>query len=298
MLHNVKRLAIGTSILVGAGAIATTPAFAGSLTGAALNNTAVNGTDYYLYDANATNTFRNDNASLASILTGNAGSPTGNVELFANSETLNNTQFNSNTKVTTLSGLIGGKSITLSSLTAADWSTNVGGGLTLAQKWFQDALTANGLGSLIGTTTGNNAFTAFLASGGRQRFSDPNISYVNQNDTTGEISIGLAGHLDAKSLLLPVVPNALKPLLAGKTIQASEIVKVSYNGGPAQFLYNFTATDSKLVELGDGISHKGNYEVTLAGIPPEAVPEPSAMLGLMAVGGLFAASKRKSRKTA
>ena len=298
MLHNIKRLAIGTSILVGAGAIATTPAFAGSLTGATLNNDAVNGTDYYLYDANTTNTFRNDSASLSKILTGNAGSPTGNVELFANSEKLTNTQFNSYSKVTTLSGVIGGKSITLSSLTLADWNSVQKNGKTLAKSWFDDALTNNGLGALVGTSTANTLYSSFISKGGLQRFSDPNISYVNQNDTTGEISIGLAGHYDATSLLLPVIPNSLKPLLAGKTLQASEIVKVSYNGGPAQYLYNFTATNSGLVEVGDGISHKGNYEVTLDGIPPEAVPEPSAMLGLMAVGGLFAASKRKSRKTA
>ncbi|WP_017717132.1 NF038130 family PEP-CTERM protein [Kamptonema formosum] len=288
----VKKLLVGATLAAGVTALASAPAKAGSLTGASI--TGVNGTDYYLYDANATNTYRNDAASLSTILTGSSSSPTGNVELFANSETLNNTAFSTYSTVTTLSGQIGGRNITLSSLTAADWATNVGGGLTLAQKWFNDALTNNGLGSLIGTTTGNTAYTSFQLSGGRQRFSDANISYVNQNDTTGQISIGLAGHLDAKSLLLPVVPPSLQPLLAGKTIQASEIVKVSYDGGPAQYLYNFSATNSGLVEQGDGISHTGNYELLLAGIPPAKVPEPSAMLGLMGVGG-FLAAKRKMK---
>lgn len=286
----VKKLLVGATLAAGVTALATAPAKAGTLTGASI--TGVNGTDYYLYDANATNTYRNNAASLSTILTGNSSSPTGNVELFANSETLNNTQFATYSTVTTLSGLLGGRSITLSSLTAADWASTVAGGLTLAQKWFNDALTNNGLGSLIGTTTGNNAYSSFLASGGRQRFSDANISYVNQNDTTGQISIGLAGHLDAKSLLLPFVPTSLQPFLAGKTIQASELVKVVYDGGPAQYLYNFSATNSGLVEQGDGISHKGNYELLLTGIPPAKVPEPSAMLGLMGVGG-FLAAKRK-----
>lgn len=286
----VKKLLVGATLAAGVTALASAPAKAGSITGASI--TGVNGTDYYLYDANTTNTFRNDAASLSTILTGDSSSPTGNVELFANSETLNNAAFSSYSKVTTLSGQIGGRSITLSSLTAADWASTVAGGKTLAQTWFNDALTNNGLGSLIGTSTGNTAYTSFLASGGRQRFSDANISYVNQNDTTGQISIGLAGHLDAKSLLLPVVPASLQPLLAGKTIQASEIVKVSYDGGQAQYLYNFTATNSGLVEKGDGISHKGNYELLLTGIPPAKVPEPSAMLGLMGVGG-FLAAKRK-----
>lgn len=295
----VKKLLVGATVAAGVTALASAPAKAGTLTGASI--TGVNGTDYYLYDVKDTNsdgiadkTYRKDAASLPTILTGSSSSPTGNVELFANSETLNNTAFNSYSKVTTLSGQIGGRSITLSSLKAADWATNVGGGLTLAQKWFSDALTANGLGSLIGTTTGNNAYTSFIANNGRQRFSDANISYVNQNNTTGQISIGLAGHLNAKSLLLPVVPSSLQPLLAGKTIQASEIVKVSYDGGPAQYLYNFSATNSGLVEEGDGISHTGNYELLLAGIPPAKVPEPSAMLGLMGVGG-FLAAKRKMK---
>ena len=319
MLQTIKRLAIGASMVVGASAIATAPAFAASITGATV--TGVNGTDYYLYDANTTNTYRNDSASLSTILTGDATSPTGNIELFANSEksplspaanatvtqrlfTFKN--FVAYTTSTTLSGQIGGKNISLSSLTAADWfgASGVGAinaastttaintainGLyntsNLATQWFNTAL------STYGVTPTQNLFTAFLLNGGFQRFSDPNISYVNQNNTTGQISIGLAGHYDA-ARLLGLTPNP------SKALQASELVKVSYNGGPAEYLYNFSATNSGLVEQGDGISHKGNYEVTIAGIPPVQVPEPSSMLGLMAVGGLFAASKRKAMKKA
>lgn len=309
----VKKLLVGATLAAGVTALASAPAKAGSLTGASI--TGVNGTDYYLYDVKDTNsdgivdkTYRNNAASLPTILTGNSSSPTGNVELFANSEALNNTAFNSSSTVTTLSGQIGGRNITLSSLTAADWATNVGGGLTLAKKWFNDALTANGFGSLVNSTnvmlaaTYNTAYSTFINNGGRQRFSDANISYVNQNDTTGQISIGLAGHYDATSLLLgnlnptqQAMLNAFRdPSQAGAPIQASELVRVSYDGGPAQYLYNFTATNSGLVELGDGISHSGNYELLLAGIPPEQVPEPSAMLGLMGVGG-FLAAKRKMK---
>lgn len=291
----VKKLLVGATLAAGVTALASAPAKAGSITGASI--TGVNGTDYYLYDANTTNTFRNDAASLSTILTGDSSSPTGNVELFANSEALNNTAFNSYSTVTTLSGQIGGRNITLSSLTAADWATNVGGGLTLAQKWFNDALTNNGLGSFVNsanTTTAatyNVAYQTFLVNNGRQRFSDPNISYVNQNDTTGQISIGLAGHLNARSLLASVLPGQFQSYLPA-TVRASELVKVSYDGGPAQYLYNFSATNSGLVEQGDGISHSGNYELTFAGIPPAQVPEPSAMLGLMAVGGLLAAKRK------
>jgi len=58
---------------------------------------------------------------------------------------------------------------------------------------------ATGLGSLNRTSNGTKLFNIFKTNGGFQRFSDPNIPYVNQ-DAIGTISIGLAGHYDASSL--------------------------------------------------------------------------------------------------
>lgn len=291
MLQTIKRIAIGASMVVGASAIATAPAMAGSLTGATIGGTAPS--DYYVYGVSGNQTVRVQNptqADIQNVLGGNAGTPTGNVELRASSEQAG---FDF-TKNTTLSGTIGGKGITLSSLTLSDWNTTVSGGLTLAQKWFNDALTNNGLGGLIGTSIGNTAYNSFLANGGRQRFTDPNISYVNQNDTTGQVSIGLAGHLNARTLLAAVLPAQYQSFLPA-TVKASEIVKVSYDGGPAQYLYSFNPTASGLSAAEDGFSHNGNYEVSFQGVQ---VPEPSSMLGLMALGGLFAATKRKSQKVA
>jgi hypothetical protein len=156
--------------------------------------------------------------------------------------------------------------------------------------------------SQTATVAYGTAWNKFNSGGGLQRFSDPNISYVNQNDTTGQVSIGLAGHLDATSLLLGTLSSTEQTLLntlrdpskAGAPMQASEIVKVVYDGGPAQYLYNFSATNSGLVAADDLKSHTGNYELLLAGIPPAQVPEPSAMLGLMGLGG-FLAAKRKMK---
>ena len=79
--------------------------------------------------------------------------------------------------------------------------------------------------------------------------------------------------------------------------QASEVVKVTYNG-KTNLLYSFSATESGLSNnrLGaDGKSHSGNYEVTIQGVPPAAVPEPSVMLGLSGVAGVFA-TQRKLKK--
>lgn len=401
MTGTIKKLLIGTSVLASFSVIVGTPALAGTLKNATVTGTA----SYLTYDADSTNTFLVPNsgapawANERKVLDGNSGSPTGNIELFSNSETLSNADFAAYNGGSTLAGTIGGKSITLSSLTAADWDTDMGGGQTLAQKWLNDLIVANNLSPLLGANTQSEILSGFVAGGGLQRFSDPNVAYVNQ-DNDGTVRIGLAGHFngapmiqqalqptqvkmqtayntaqgmlteaqtklnDAKTLVATAptklaelqaakaaAPNLLKAgiqakidLLTGQValanelivklpakiteaqsqlaalsakldpltafinktdliIKASEIVKVSYDGGAAQYLYSFDATQSGLYNkeeferYGLKTSHSGNYEVSLKGTPSESVPEPSAMLGLIAVGGLFAA-KRKLVKNA
>ncbi|MBE9035545.1 NF038130 family PEP-CTERM protein [aff. Roholtiella sp. LEGE 12411] len=282
MKMNFEKLVIGASIAIGVSAIATVPAQAGTLTGASIGGTAA--TDYLVYDSNATNTFAipNSQTNVQKVLDGSAANPTGNVELAASSEKAG---FNF-TKNTTLQGQIGGKDITLSSLTLSDWTSSYKG-TTFGQYWFNQALTFNGLSSVVGTITGQGLFANFVNQGGFQRFSDPNISYVNQNDNTGLISIGLAGHYDAAPLL-GLSSNPLRPL------QASEIVKYTYNG-VTDYLFSFQATRSGLTELSDGVSHSGNYQVSIQGVPPTAVPEPSVILGMLSVAGVFA-TQRKLKK--
>lgn len=305
MVGVVKKFLIGASVAAGMSAIATTPAFAGTLTGATIGGTAAD--DYYVYDSNTTDTFLvpSNAANVQKVLSGNAASPTGNVELRRSSEQAN---FDF-TKNTTLTGQIGGKDITLSSLTASDWTG------AFANKWYSAALVENGFASVL-----NNAavyvsgFNKFKNNGGFQRFSDPNISYVNQDDSTGQISIGLAGHFDATDLLLAGLTQQEKGMFfsmrsadkQGKAIQASEIVKYTYDG-KTDYLYSFLATNSGLVNgVGpgaDGKSHNGNYEVKMPGSKAvsapglQAVPEPSSVLALIALGGIFA-SKRKLMKQA
>ncbi|MFH7030550.1 MAG: NF038130 family PEP-CTERM protein [Heteroscytonema crispum UTEX LB 1556] len=295
MKTTFKKLAIGASMAVSVSAIASAPAHAGSLTGATIGGTAAN--DYLVYDSNATNTFLAPNtpANVQKVLDGNAAKPGGNVELRASTEkaSFNSTEF---TKNTTLTGQIGGKSLTLSSLTSDDWNSSYQG-TTFGQYWFNQALSTNGFGNFVASPIATTLFNTFVTSGGFQRFSDPNISYVNQNDASGLISIGLAGHLNATNLLLPIVPNNLKPLLANRVIQASEIVKYTYNG-KTDYLFSFNATASGLTEKGDGISHSGNYEVTIQGEPTKSVPEPSVMLGLLGVAGVFASQRKLKLKKA
>ncbi|CBN56637.1 conserved hypothetical protein [Kamptonema sp. PCC 6506] len=77
-------------------------------------------------------------------------------------------------------------------------------------------------------------------------------------------------------------------------LQASELVKVIY-GGKTEYKYSFNATQSGLTASDDGISHNGNYEVTLSAEP---VPEPTTMVGLILGGSGLLAARRKSMKKA
>lgn len=289
----LANLALGASLFAG---LFAAPAWAASIT----NPTLGGANDVILYNSNGVNTFADPGASLDAILAGNASNPGGNVELFASSE---QPGANFNTP-TTLSGTLNGTSITLSSLTAADWDV-------FGVQWFSEFLDAavTSTGRTLAGLAGYSdlaLYDIFVDAGGREFFSDPNISYVNQDDTTGEVTIGLAGHLNARDRILgilpPAIPSPFGPIpvagLLNPEIQASEIVKVLYGDQPARYLWSFSATASGLVEAGDGVSHDGNYEVKFQGNlpehPPEAVPEPATVLGLVALGGVLVAAKRKS----
>lgn len=293
---------------IGVSALATVPAQAGTLTAAGISGTAAS--DYLVYDVegNSTKVVDKTLANVRKVLDGNAANPTGNVELRSSSEQVG---FDF-TKNTTLTGQIGGKSITLSSLTATDWFSTASGLSTtygannFANTWFNQFYDAAGLASnesaiklaqKLPTYTPSSflrqqAFNTFFNINGFQRSSDPNISYVNQNDTTGEIKIGLAGHYNLKDYYAPLLGTLGNFLKDG--FQASEVVKVTYND-KTDFLYSFSATASGLTNSSgagaDGKSHSGNYEVSIKGVPPVAVPEPSIILGLLGVAGVFATQR-------
>jgi hypothetical protein len=297
----VQKFILATAVVASAGALS--PAHAGTLQSATIGGS--NASDYLIYGSNATSTFLvpNNPANLTSALSGNSSSPTGNVELAASSEKAG---FDF-TKNTTLNGTIGGKTISISSLTKSDWLSPIGT-TTFGQSWFNQALTSNSIS--LDSTVKASLFSIFQNNGGFERFSDPNISYVNQNDTTGKISIGLAGHYSANSLFTQSIDTYLakttglnaatklqlagmKTTLASKPIQASEVFKYTYNG-QTNYGYSFLATKSGLVEQSDGISHNGNYEVVFQGIaPPKKVPEPTVVLSLLGLAGVAAVRRRK-----
>ncbi|MDY6783124.1 MAG: NF038130 family PEP-CTERM protein, partial [Cyanobacteriota bacterium] len=189
-----------------------------------------------------------------------------------------------------------GFDVTFSSLTAVDWfgtglNTNYGAN-NLANRWFSAALASNGgkLGYLVETEFGGNvaaAFNFFLNHKGFQRLSDPNIAYVHKIGSA--VNFGLAGHQNAGQ----VFDNpALQQLFAG--IHASEVFAITYKGDTS-YGYSFDEPfTSGVVNAKDGFSHNGTFDFTLVTLDNPELPEPSAAIALMAVGGGLVALKKRS----
>lgn len=334
MKTNIQKLLVGASVGLCVSAIGTNPASAASLTNPMV--TGEKGKDYLIYehvpnpDPEATTDFTrlNNDADLETVLQGscsvggafvpsnscNKGEPGGNVELFANSEQLSLDEFLDYTTVTSLTGDLGDKSITLSSLTATDWfgedlNTNYEAD-NLANEWFEAALASYGITNDLLETANmfipeipnskTSLFNQFRDKGGFQRFSDPNIAYVDMDDMTGSLEVGLAGHYDGVDLIFDGLTDQQKDMLSvflqGKPVQAAELVKIDYEG-EITYHYSFSAAESGLLERGDMMSHTGLYDPELStNVEVQNVPEPSFILGsLLAAGGMFAA-KRKQKK--
>lgn len=293
---------------------------------------AVAGVDYVKYVVQNTNQLvRDDNAPIASVLAGSApaasGSltPGGNVELFADSEfgTYNGTSLPTAFQTvgrTSISGTLQNVPIQLSSLNADDWfrtSSNVydttyagsSTNATGAQKWFNDFCTANNFDAAL-TLAGLGAdianqrqllFSSFRDANGFQRLSDPNISYVTQDDVTNLISIGLAGNLDyVEQIVVGYV--ASQPASASRTtllayfaqpsthVDASEVVRIDYNGSTSYgYAFANAMTPLGLSTTDPTLSYNTNFNVTLQG-----VPEPAG-LSLLAIASLAIGRRRRAR---
>ncbi|MFB2770749.1 NF038130 family PEP-CTERM protein [Pelatocladus sp. BLCC-F211] len=222
MTAHIKKILIGTSVAVSMSTIATTPAFATSLTKPTniqfitndvantsanqpnintwtyapstpvYDNTGVGGVNRQVLDDY--NNYGNINKATAA-LTDNDSST--NVELFTSGETVtDHVGFTAN---------LGKKTIKIESVTKADWADG-----TLATGWltgFRDAY--GGLMSGIATTNGSNmlqdfnsnftSLVSYLSTNGFKAAGDPNIGGVTYNQKTKDLKIDLVGHLDLSS---------------------------------------------------------------------------------------------------
>ncbi|MEM9770333.1 MAG: NF038130 family PEP-CTERM protein [Cyanobacteria bacterium P01_D01_bin.73] len=303
MAQLLKKILISTSVAAGMGLAISAPASAASITGASIDGGS---SDYILYCLDGAQT---SNCTGSGTLDQVLGSDAGNIELDANSEASGGWG-----APVSFTGQLNGKDITISSLSQADWTDDLG------TQWVGDALAAivnqnPGLAPFAGAIGGltNSIWTALKLdpSNPLAIFSDPNVSYVTQDgDASGEISVGLIGHFNAfenplyKNVFTGGLAEALgqsPAVISGlvQNLQASELVKIVYNG-ETQYKYSFSATNTGVTEASDNFSHSGEYVVKIDGMemePPASTPEPSAMLGLAGLVGLYA-GKRKMQKDA
>lgn len=210
----------------------------------------------------------------------------------------------------------GDHTVIVESVTAADW-------VNFADDWINDLLEVytqqqpllqsvwDGLANLTNPLTGLNgqetvkSYLPLIGAG------DPNIAEFSL-DATGAVDIQMAGWANlwdkfdaAQANLINLEPEVASAINSFATtfrtlipdIEISEIAKVTIND-EVHYAYSFDAEDSGFVAKDDQKSYSGIYSWSKAGVPVASVPEPSTMLGLMAVGGLVAASKRKSNKNA
>ncbi|NET27202.1 NF038130 family PEP-CTERM protein [Okeania sp. SIO1I7] len=194
-----------------------------------------------------------------------------------------------------------GSDVTFRSMTWNDWTGDLNGDgsdYDFFYQWLNDGIANedSGLGDVysaaynynlsIGDPNAlNKAYTqtANAAFSELQRISDPNVAIV-QKKGNGDIFFQLAGHRGHSS-----------------GFNFSEVVAVEVDNVFQGYYYKFGVADELATVFDDDSegSHEGLYNFTITsggGILSESIPEPSTLLGLMAVGGLVAVTKRKSQK--
>ena len=321
MAGSIKKNLIVTSIAAGMSAIATAPAQA-TLQTLDQNSiqfkdftTGQSTTNFRTYSGGSTGAFSTGNVSDA-IKALTDTDVTSNVELGPDNNTLSSDNFG-------FTGTLGGHTVSVSGVTAADWQN-------FGSQWLDGFLnTYNGKGGI--TVTGNNVTVAgvpglgsftdtktdllnsLIADGGLPSSGDPNIGSLTI-DNTGQIQLGLVGFYDLSVPYLdptkaahyatvnPVWDTLLK-IEAGKfstskiPLQASEIAKVTVDD-QTSYAYSFAATQSGITASDDHTSYTGIYKwtYTTPNTSAKATPEPSALLGLIGVAGIFASKRKFMRK--
>ncbi len=285
-MKTVQKFLISASAIISTSLLAVAPAFAASLT-----NIQFNTNDFRTY---FTDSWSDGNGTDAvSALTD--GSAITNVELgFSTENQVANVGF---------TATLGVHSVAVETVTAADWQNG------LATQWiadFQAAYPALFAATLPGVGSLGQAIAAEVMAG-PSRAGDPNIGSFNQNDETGLITLQMIGHYDVLNApwlqtgpyatMVPMIRN----LLLGEPLQISEVAKVTIDG-QVHYAYSFQAAQTGWLApdaaANDTSSGTGIYSWYIQGsLEPtpktESVPEPSLMLGLVAVGGLVAATRRK-----
>ena len=140
----------------------------------------------------------------------------------------------------------------------------------LLNKFLASASVVAGLSGVFGASAMAATISVFMSENWFHRFSDPNVESVTKNGRY--VSFDLSGHLNYEDKY--------------GSLKMSEVVMVN-----DQIFYAFgDAIDSGVNNGDEQSSHSGIHAFTYK------IPEPSAVLGLMAIGGMVAATKRRAQK--
>jgi hypothetical protein len=297
MAGSIKKFLIGASIIASASAITTTPAQALTLTPSSIE---FNTENYQTYTGGSDGVFEpNDLSAAVTALTDN--DPTSNVELRYTSENSSanvgfSGQFHSKT--------LGTHTVSVSSVTRADWAI-------FGEQWLDDFLAGNPEINTILSPADKDTFKILLKKFGLSRSGDPNIGGLTLDEAKGAINLDLVGHLDLKPLFKANQYKMGNPLLdpffvqeaknINGPIRASEVAKLTVDG-KTYYAYSFNPMPSGILASDDQESYTGIYRydplITLTpNTPPttpptQSVPEPTAIGGLLLLGGLMATRRR------
>lgn len=302
MLRTVLEwMTLGTSILAGTIAIATSDGIAATI---GPTNIAFDTNQFQTYNGplNSDISYSNEAEAIAALTD---DSKYTNVELWPYSEeVLDNVGFSAN---------LGDIDITVHSVTRADWAI-------FGEQWYDDLLSAYNLTDLVSPEQRQQTIND-LQTTGRPRSGDPNISWLALDDETDTIELGLIGHFDLTDRLtqrrhfhtwkwgasrdpgMIAMSEFLNAGWVSGPIQMSEVAKVIIDD-EVHWAYSFDAVETQTIaaDAKDKTSHSGFYEWTsglsgeIGGNEEEEIPEPSSVLGLMLVGSLFAACKRQVKR--
>jgi hypothetical protein len=318
-LHNWA-VAFGLAVLAG---VAGVRGNVMSITDNALTVTtggspAVAGTDYKLYQVNPSNPaqlIENDSLAVSSVLSGpkTQTSPGGNIRLYAGSDTATLSAFQTAPHVA-LNGTIGGHSVSVSSLNGADWFGTADNTAylapTLANTWFNSFLSyynftgflgSNGYSPTAIAVEESTLFNGFVNNppsngGGFQHLSGPSVSYVQEDSSTNQLSIGIA---DTDGYLYGFIKAYVQATATSSTynnflatypdIYASKVALVSVDGGTPQAYYSFSSVPSGLTTTDPTESYNIEFQDTVP------VPEPASMGLIGSAAAMLLMRRRRER---
>ncbi|NJL36455.1 MAG: PEP-CTERM sorting domain-containing protein [Leptolyngbyaceae cyanobacterium SM1_4_3] len=291
MVKALTRVLLGTVACLSIGAIAS-PSHAAILNP---QNITFDTSNYKTYTGGSNGTFSVNNSS-AAVAALQDSDPTSNVELWQSTE--------SPTANVGFSGTLSNHTVTVQSVTAADWAA-------FGNQWMNDFIASNSQMSSLWSTLNPNlkaVAQSSIITSGLPSSGDPNVGSLTLDSDTGELKLDLIGHFDLRPRILArqyttgnttwdsILLNLTKATQG--PVQASEIAKVTI-GNNTYYAYSFNAASTGVATNDGSESYTGRYSWTktlAVAPPPESTPEPSSVVGSVLVAGSLVALRKLKPK--